>query len=512
MILESEKAITTLARRIVHAALGVAKVGDTARKHGAEEFLKLVFRQSYSSAFSDKLALFQTMLEHCRKYRLPLESFLVDLQCCQAVLLRVQEAARRKHQPRLAHLCRKAELRIQEVAMLWSACRQVISGGLPTPLPIEPAKDEKNWSDWTNHTQAVLQSTFLHRLNNHLASLLPSAQLLLDAVRESQKHYYARIIVNSATRINEEIRQFRLFRGQPRRDTPALNASALLQTLRDVLRRSLGSRIPVAIDMPEDFPLLLAHPLEALALLLVAGHFVIQSAGRMHQLTVCARSVATPFPEAPPQPAGHQLFICTSVPKNVEVFSNKTLPEAAGTRPVSMVLLETQARRLGWRVWQQESLECRQGVGFTIPASQKTAGQRETSGSDEAVIGSKKILLVEDDKDLAEIISLMAGELGYEVQWASSGREGLDFLDRGQKRFCAVVVDLSLPDVPVRQFLEDLRHRETDLPVILSTGYGEQETLGQLKGMRIQGVLTKPFTFTSFRKALNQVTDSVDHR
>ena len=60
---------------------------------------------------------------------------------------------------------------------------------------------------------------------------------------------------------------------------------------------------------------------------------------------------------------------------------------------------------------------------------------------------SKQILLIEDDPDLAELISDYLTMNYYDVHHAGLGQEGLDLLDAKERDIDLVVLDLMLPDM-----------------------------------------------------------------
>jgi len=62
---------------------------------------------------------------------------------------------------------------------------------------------------------------------------------------------------------------------------------------------------------------------------------------------------------------------------------------------------------------------------------------------------SKQILLIEDDPDLAELISDYLTMNYYDVHHAGLGQEGLDILDTKERDIDLVVLDLMLPDMVI---------------------------------------------------------------
>jgi two-component system OmpR family response regulator len=103
----------------------------------------------------------------------------------------------------------------------------------------------------------------------------------------------------------------------------------------------------------------------------------------------------------------------------------------------------------------------------------------------------KKVLLIEDDGELAEQIAAGLGDHGFVVDWASNGLEGLD--KARSFRPDAMIVDRLLPGVDGLGVIESLRRDQLQTPVLVLSGLGGVED--RVRGLRSGGddYLTKPF-------------------
>ena len=103
----------------------------------------------------------------------------------------------------------------------------------------------------------------------------------------------------------------------------------------------------------------------------------------------------------------------------------------------------------------------------------------------------ERILVVEDDFDIAEMLQTWLMEAGYGVEVAGDGLRALDVFAAG--RFDLVLLDLMLPKLDGFGVCEWIRAR-SDVPVVMLTALdGEEE---QLRGydLRIDDYVTKPFS------------------
>lgn len=103
---------------------------------------------------------------------------------------------------------------------------------------------------------------------------------------------------------------------------------------------------------------------------------------------------------------------------------------------------------------------------------------------------ASRILLIEDDARLAEMVSEYLGEAGFRVAVAAAGRAGLERLTR--EPYDALVLDLMLPDMDGLEVCRELRAK-SDLPVLMLTARGE--AMDRVVGLEIgaDDYLPKPF-------------------
>lgn len=102
-----------------------------------------------------------------------------------------------------------------------------------------------------------------------------------------------------------------------------------------------------------------------------------------------------------------------------------------------------------------------------------------------------RILIVEDDIDISELLQSWLNEAGYQTAEAEDGLKALEVFESGQ--FDLVLLDLMLPRLDGFGVCEWIRKR-SDVPIVMLTALdGEDE---QLRGydLRIDDYVTKPFS------------------
>jgi CheY-like chemotaxis protein len=122
--------------------------------------------------------------------------------------------------------------------------------------------------------------------------------------------------------------------------------------------------------------------------------------------------------------------------------------------------------------------------------------------------------VIEDEEGVREVVGRMLERLGLHVLTAADGVDAIRVLDEHDSErdgvVTAALLDLSMPRMGGLETLQQLRERMPDLPVILMSGYTEQEV--GLKILDSAGgavaFLQKPFLPDDLSAALRQLSQS----
>jgi CheY-like chemotaxis protein len=111
------------------------------------------------------------------------------------------------------------------------------------------------------------------------------------------------------------------------------------------------------------------------------------------------------------------------------------------------------------------------------------------------------VLLVEDDTDVAEMLSEVLQSLGHTVRHVATGSAALAAVEAGP-RPDLVITDMMMPGgLSGLALAQELRVRMPDLPVVLATGYSERAAEFRAAGLP---VLRKPFRAAELQEAMHQ--------
>jgi two-component system response regulator MprA len=114
-----------------------------------------------------------------------------------------------------------------------------------------------------------------------------------------------------------------------------------------------------------------------------------------------------------------------------------------------------------------------------------------------------RILLIEDDESVAEVLADAFAADGHETAIAHTGEEGLRRI--AHERPDAVVLDVRLPTLSGVAVLSRIRSTDSALPVIIMTGLATAGELAQIKRLGVTEIIEKPEVLKRFGEALARI-------
>jgi len=114
-----------------------------------------------------------------------------------------------------------------------------------------------------------------------------------------------------------------------------------------------------------------------------------------------------------------------------------------------------------------------------------------------------KVLLADDEADLRLSFRDILEHLGFEVVSAQDGFEAVQLFQPGE--FVLVFMDLTMPRMDGREAFLQMRSRDSEVKVILISGYSEQEAIDSKQALRPTAFIQKPFNLQLLVSVLEQV-------
>ena len=119
--------------------------------------------------------------------------------------------------------------------------------------------------------------------------------------------------------------------------------------------------------------------------------------------------------------------------------------------------------------------------------------------------GHGRVLLVDDEEAIVELLSMMLERLGYSVEATTNSLEALDVFKKNPDRFDVVITDQTMPHMTGKTLAGKMFSVRSDIPVILCTGYSEMINEEQSKAIGIREYASKPLDMYELARLVQKV-------
>jgi len=122
--------------------------------------------------------------------------------------------------------------------------------------------------------------------------------------------------------------------------------------------------------------------------------------------------------------------------------------------------------------------------------------------------GQRELILIVDDEDFVTLLAQrVLTDEGYRVATARDGFQALDIYKKLQNEIELVILDFTMPIMDGAEVFNELRMINPQVPVVLSSGFTEQDKLKWMLAKGLRGFIPKPYTQ---QKLLLQVRSTLD--
>lgn len=115
----------------------------------------------------------------------------------------------------------------------------------------------------------------------------------------------------------------------------------------------------------------------------------------------------------------------------------------------------------------------------------------------------KRILVIDDDRAGREVVLYNLRKAGFEAASACDGQEGLSLFSPGE--FDLVITDVKMPGISGIELLRRVRSRDSDIPVMIITAFGNMETAMEAMREGACYFIAKPFDREHLLLAIEQI-------
>lgn len=367
----------------------------------------------------------------------------------------------------------------------------------------------------------VLAGGIAHDFNNLLCGILGSAELILMDIEESHP---ARedldTIRSTARRASELCKQLLAYSGKGRFVVEAVNLTDMVSGMSNLLRLSMAKTVVFRCDLADDLLPIDADP------------------GQIQQIIL---NLAINASEAIENKSG-AVGITTGM-RDYDRKALNTMLLGDAVEPGTYVYLEVNDTGCGMdkdtvkRMFDPFFSTKFTGRGLGLAATlgilrshgsairvDSTPGRGSTitvcfpTGTKPAPItcplpsagswkGSGTVLLVDDEDTVRVVGKRVLETLGFEVLTAEDGRVGVDTFKANAGEVRLVLLDMTMPHMDGAEAFRQIRDLDPDLPVLLISGYDEDEAIAHFTEKGLAGFIHKPFTIASMRDSIRKALE-----
>ena len=156
-------------------------------------------------------------------------------------------------------------------------------------------------------------------------------------------------------------------------------------------------------------------------------------------------------------------------------------------------------------------IESEPGKGTTVhvlfPVIERELEPEIATGAD-VPLGNEKILFVDDEKAIVDVIQIMLERLGYQVAAKTSSLEALEAFRATPDKYDMVITDFTMPDMTGMELAKNLLELRPDIPIILCTGFSDRINEDKAKSRGIRAFVMKPVVRDEIANIIRMALDA----
>ena len=366
--------------------------------------------------------------------------------------------------------------------------------------------EQKQMEEQLRQTQkleslGVLAGGLAHDFNNLLTGVMGNASLALEDMEDrEQMRAHIGEIMRASERAAMLVRQMLAYAGKGRTIVEPMDLSQQISEIVSLIRTSIPRTVELQLELDPDGPRVDADRSQIQQLIMNLAINAAEAIGEQPG----AVSITTSHRETDQEmqvvlavrDTGCGMDETTRAQMFDPFFTTKFTGRGLGLSAVMGIIRSHRG---------SISVESRPGSGTTItvvlPASTAPASANVPDEHPE-VRGYGNILVVDDEALVRNLAKFTLERCGYTTERAVNGREGLDIFASRPHEFAAVVLDLTMPVMGGEEVLAHLRQIRPDVPVLLSSGFSEEEALLRFRDKGLAGFLQKPYTATALARKI----------
>lgn len=367
----------------------------------------------------------------------------------------------------------------------------------------------------------TLAGGIAHDFNNVLAPIIGYSDLALESVPpESTLASNLSQVIKAGNRAKDLVKQILSFSRQAVHERQPLEPHLIIKEALKLLRASLPTTIEIRQDLPDDSGTILADPTQlhqiVMNLCTNAYHAMRENGGvlavKLSQVTLQENDSkvvgnelkAGNYLKLEVSDTGHGMDQQTLERAFDPYFTTKAKGEGTGLG-LAVVRGLVKSHEGHITVYSEPG----EGTTFHIyfPKLEKENIFAKEIWTAPLPRGEEWIMVVDDEKPIAQMEEIMLESLGYKVSSYSSGEAALAAFRTHPDSFDLIVTDMTMPKITGLALTKEVLAVRSDIPVVMCTGFSELINEEKAKKAGISRFLMKPVTQTDLATAVREVLD-----
>lgn len=365
----------------------------------------------------------------------------------------------------------------------------------------------------------TLAGGIAHDFNNILGVILGYTELAKnDAPPGSQFERKLEQVLAATNRAKDLVKRILAFSHQSEIERVPLEIQPLVQEALMMLRSSIPTTINILEDIDPESCIILADPIQIHQIIMnlcTNAYHAMEETGGVLSVNLSPFYVSTDDQcnRLHLPPGEYILLRVNDTGSGIEpdiinrifepYFTTKELGKGTG---MGLAIIHGIISEYGGKI----TVESQLGKGTTfhiyLPVV-KIEDIPDTIVNDEPLKGNERILLVDDEKKLAEVGRSILEGLGYHVTVRFGSLKALATFQDTPDDFDMIITDQTMPDMTGSDLAQRMLQIRPDVPIILSTGYSNLIDEKSAKAMGIKGFAKKPLTIAGLARLIRKVLD-----
>lgn len=367
----------------------------------------------------------------------------------------------------------------------------------------------------------TLAGGIAHDFNNILGIVLGNAELAQQWIPEDSPAFLnLKEIVTASNRAKGVVKQLLNFSRKSDDKQEPLQINYVVKETVNLLRASIPKTITIRYMEEDDLPSVMGNSTQIHQILINlctnASHAMEKNGGILSISLSRYEVNGKPETETKKMKPGH--YVCITIRDSgegipeplldkvfVPYFTTKETGKGTG---MGLAVVHGLVKNHGGDIELSSKVGQGTVVHIYFPAH-KLAPKKEACNIPDLPKGTERILFVDDEVSLVNIVKEILERFGYQVDAFENPIEALENFKVKHATYDLIITDMSMPHMTGDQFIKNVFEIRRTIPVVLCTGYNDDLTDAKARDMGLKAILSKP---VNMRELVTSIRDVLDMR